>query len=157
MIKTFELKIGSHQGCTCMHTQINVRTRVGSNQGSAGGARDRNVRTPVTRKVELPAGLVTTAPGSGAVPAASLNEPPGTAVDPCTIDVFVGARRNEYGGDEAPAASAMVPSPATPPPTPLSIPVPPQVAASAAFPVGRRCRTNASSIPAPKLADVPAT
>jgi len=31
VIETFELKIGSNQASTCMHTWINVRTRLGSN------------------------------------------------------------------------------------------------------------------------------
>ena len=34
MIKTFELMTGSNQGCTCMHTEINVRAGLGSNHGA---------------------------------------------------------------------------------------------------------------------------
>src|SRR6266568_7591234 len=46
-------------------------------------------------KIVLPAGVITAAPGSETVPAASLNEPEGVAVTPLAIDVFAGARRNE--------------------------------------------------------------
>ena len=37
VIETFELKGGSNQGCGCMHTWINVRTRLGSNLGAREG------------------------------------------------------------------------------------------------------------------------
>src|SRR2546428_3839512 len=34
MIETFELRSDSNQGCACMHTWTNVRTRLGSNLGA---------------------------------------------------------------------------------------------------------------------------